>query len=102
MQTVCRVEALFDDEQCSANRRFGNFVLNDLLHAERQVFLRAYLKELGLPRENDVTRRGYIDCLDDHYQKYGLSTGRETTKLLIQEIEEAARAHARAVGGPTR
>jgi hypothetical protein len=83
------------DPENEPPRREGIFGLYDMFSTERAFARNAF--QAALTRKETMStkewRHRLID-LDMHYQKYGLSTGEQNTKELVQQIEEHAVALA--------
>jgi hypothetical protein len=99
---ICDDMNLQDKPQCGAFLKFGAFDVRDILYDERMVVERAFANALGHGTGNYARRSAYLESLNDAYVHYGLSTGMEVTKQLVQNIESQATVLANGLFGRGR
>lgn len=94
---------LFSLDQAYLTARTSELDVVAIFHHELMLARKAFAKEAGLADPHpDFSRRDLLTILDEAYQEYGLSGGLEQSRLLVRDIEQAARGQYRSPNGPAR
>jgi len=88
---------LLEDAETAIEYRMTDLNVLATIASERELAQRAFAAAMGRadPIPAMMSRSQKIDLLNDDYVRYGISKGLQQTRLLVRELETAAKRQAK-------